>query len=99
MRRQDLRDLRRRLTKFLNSACACGRGARAGLALFERRRASGEQGRRPSSYIVATTPILECCAGRFVALRSADTIGCPLGSESFLDEIAALTGRDARPAK
>jgi putative transposase len=62
--------------------------------------------------IVATAPILERCAGRFAdlidaepearqmaALRGAETIGRPLGSERFLDEIAALTGRDARPAK
>ncbi len=62
--------------------------------------------------IVATRPILERCAGRFAdlieaepdvrriaALRAAETIGRPLGPESFLDEIAALTGRDARPAK
>jgi hypothetical protein len=33
------------------------------------------------------------------ALRAAETIGHPLESESFLDEIAALTGRDARPAR
>ncbi len=62
--------------------------------------------------IVATAPILQRCAGRFAdlidaepdarhmaALRGAETIGRPLGSERFLDEIAALTGRDARPAK
>jgi len=61
---------------------------------------------------VAMAPILERSAGRFAdlietdadpgriaALRAAETIGRPLGSESFLDKIAALTGRDARPRK
>jgi hypothetical protein len=33
------------------------------------------------------------------ALRVAETIGRPLGSESFLTEMAVLTGRDVRPAK
>jgi putative transposase len=62
--------------------------------------------------VVATAPILARCAGRFAdlidaapdarqmaALRAAETIGRPLGSASFLDNIAVLTGRDARPAK
>ncbi len=57
-------------------------------------------------------PILSRCGGRFeeridaepplaqlAALRAAETIGRPLGDEAFLDKIAALTGRDARPAK
>lgn len=61
---------------------------------------------------VAVAPILSRCAGRFAelidaepepdkmaALRAAETIGRPLGAESFLDKIATLTGRDARPAK
>jgi putative transposase len=61
---------------------------------------------------VAVAPILERCAGRFAdlidsepnprqlaALRAAETIGRPLGSDGFLDAIANLTGRDARPAK
>jgi putative transposase len=61
---------------------------------------------------VAVAPILDRCAGRFAdlieaepdsravaALRAAETIGRPLGSESFLDKIAVLTGRDARPGK
>jgi hypothetical protein len=33
------------------------------------------------------------------ALRAAETIGHPSATESFLDRIAALTGRDARLAK
>jgi hypothetical protein len=33
------------------------------------------------------------------ALRAAETIGRPLGSDSFLDGVAARTGRDARPSK
>jgi putative transposase len=62
--------------------------------------------------VVATAPILARRAGRFAdlidaapdarqmaALRAAETIGRPLGSASFLDNIAVLTGRDARPAK
>ena len=61
---------------------------------------------------VKTAPILARCAGRFedliatapdarqlAALRAAETIGRPLGSERFLDRIASLTGRDARPGK
>ena len=62
--------------------------------------------------VVMTTPLLERCAGRFAdlidappdaariaALRAAETIGRPLGSARFLNNIAVLTGRDARPAK
>ena len=61
---------------------------------------------------VATRPLLDRCAGGFAdliatepsadqmtALRAAETIGRPLGSERFLDAIAARTGRDARPQK
>lgn len=61
---------------------------------------------------VTVAPLLSRCAGRFAewietepepiqmaALRAAETIGRPLGAEGFLDRIAALTGRDARPAK
>jgi putative transposase len=61
---------------------------------------------------VVVAPLLERCAGRFAdlletdpdprgiaALRAAETIGRPLGSQDFLDKIAALTGRDARPRK
>ena len=33
------------------------------------------------------------------ALRGAETIGRPLGSHTFLDRLAALTGRDPRPRK
>jgi putative transposase len=33
------------------------------------------------------------------ALRATEPIGRPLGSDSFLDAIAALTGRDARPGR
>ena len=57
-------------------------------------------------------PLLERCTGRLAdwietdpdsrgiaALRAAETIGRPLGSAGFLDKIAALTGRDARPRK
>lgn len=61
---------------------------------------------------VTVAPILTRCAGEFAdlietepspqqmaALRAAETIGRPLGPESFLDRIAKQTGRDARPAK
>jgi putative transposase len=34
-----------------------------------------------------------------LALRRSETIGRPLGDDAFLDRIAALTGRDLRPAK
>ena len=57
-------------------------------------------------------PLLARCGGRFAdllavepspgavaALRAAETIGRPLGSPAFLDRVAALTGRDPRPAK
>jgi putative transposase len=33
------------------------------------------------------------------ALRRAETVGRPLGDEAFMAHIAALTGRDLRPAK
>ncbi len=33
------------------------------------------------------------------ALRAAETIGRPLGSASFLDRLAAATGRDPRPRR
>jgi hypothetical protein len=33
------------------------------------------------------------------ALRAAETIGRRLGSQRFLDRIAALTDRDTRPGK
>jgi putative transposase len=62
--------------------------------------------------VVATAPILERCGGDFAALiasepapalvaalRGGETIGRPLGSPSFLDRVAALTGRNPRPAK
>jgi putative transposase len=61
---------------------------------------------------VTVAPLMECCGGRFAdliaeapapealaVLRAAETIGRPLGSEVFLDEIARRTGRDARPRK
>jgi putative transposase len=62
--------------------------------------------------VVATAPILERCGGDFAApiadgpapaliaaLRGGETIGRPLGSPTFLDRVAALTGRNPRPAK
>jgi len=62
--------------------------------------------------VVATAPILERCGGDFAALiaseaaptlvaalRGGETIGRPLGSPSFLDRVATLTGRNPRPAK
>jgi hypothetical protein len=33
------------------------------------------------------------------ALRAAETIGRPTGSPSFLDRLAATTGRDPRPKR
>ena len=67
---------------------------------------SSASGGKDDGY-VAVAPILKRCAGRFAdlieseptPLRAAETIGRPLGSESFLDAVASLTGRDARPAK
>jgi putative transposase len=62
--------------------------------------------------LVTVVPLIERCSGRFsdlideappgeaiAALRAAETIGRPLGSPAFLDRLAALTGRDARPRK
>ena len=62
--------------------------------------------------LVEVAPLLARCGGRFAemiaeappagaiaALRAAETIGRPLGSPAFLDRVAALTGRDPRPAK
>lgn len=59
---------------------------------------------------VSLAPLLERCGGRLgdliaapaapepiAALRAAETIGRPLGSAAFLDRLAAMTGRDARP--
>jgi hypothetical protein len=39
----------------------------------------------------------EAASRQIAALRVAETIGRPRGSSRFLDAIAALTGRDARP--
>jgi putative transposase len=57
-------------------------------------------------------PLLDRLNGRFAdlleietpretesALRAAEMIGRPLGSEAFLDRLAAVMGRDARPRK
>ena len=62
--------------------------------------------------LVSVAPLIERYGGRFAdlideappgealaALRAAETIGRPLGSPAFLDRLAALTGRDARPRK
>ena len=62
--------------------------------------------------LVGVAPLIARCGGRFAdliateapesaiaALRAAETIGRPLGSPAFLDRVAALTGRDPRPAK
>ncbi len=62
--------------------------------------------------LVAAAPLIDRCAGRFAdlleddpdlaktaALRAAETIGRPLGSQDFLDRLAARTGRDPRPGK
>ena len=62
--------------------------------------------------LVEVAPLIVRCGGRFAdliateppasaiaALRAAETIGRPLGSPAFLDRVAALSGRDPRPAK
>jgi putative transposase len=62
--------------------------------------------------LVEVAPLLHRCGGRFAdliaeepdparvaALRTAETIGRPLGAAAFLDRLAALTGRDPRPGK
>ena len=62
--------------------------------------------------LVNVAPVLERCEGRFAdlistgpspehatALRSAETIGRPLGDKTFLDLIAARIGRETRPGK
>jgi putative transposase len=62
--------------------------------------------------LVSAAPLFERCGGRFAdligtpalpeiasALRSAETIGRPLGSPAFLDRIRAATGRDQRPKR
>jgi putative transposase len=61
---------------------------------------------------VTRKPVLERCSDDFrtmidpapepyqlVALRAAEKTGRPLGTPEFLDRIAVLAGRDARPAK
>jgi putative transposase len=61
---------------------------------------------------VLTQPVLDRCDDQFAdliatapephyiaALRAAETIGRPLGSEGFLDKVTRLTGREIRPAK
>ena len=62
--------------------------------------------------LVSVAPLIDRCGGRFVdlldapvraeaisALRASETIGRPLGSASFLDRLAAATGRDPRPRR
>ena len=62
--------------------------------------------------LVRVGPLIERCGGRFAdlieaapcaeavsALRAAETIGRPVGSASFLDRLAAATGRDPRPKR
>jgi len=62
--------------------------------------------------LVSVAPLIDRCGGRFSdlldapvsaeavsALRAAETIGHPLGSASFLDRLAAATGRDPRPRR
>ncbi len=62
--------------------------------------------------LVDVAPLIERCSGRFAdlidaapdetaiaALRAGETIGRPVGASSFLDRVAALTGRDPRPCK
>jgi putative transposase len=62
--------------------------------------------------LVRVGPLIERCGGRFAdlieaapsaeavsALRAAETIGRPIGSPSFLDRLAAATGRDPRPRR
>jgi len=62
-------------------------------------------------YIGQDGPLLDRCGGRFADLKdgavgrgavgaaSRRAIGRPLGSASFLDRLAVLTGRDPRPKK
>jgi putative transposase len=65
-----------------------------------------------SDGLVEVAPLLSRAAGRFAdllekdpdddklaALRAAEGIGRPLGSEAFLDRVGALTGRDPRRGK
>ena len=60
--------------------------------------------------LVSVAPLMDRGAGRFAellgqpvsveamsALRAAETIGRPLGSPTFLDRLAATSGRDPRP--
>ena len=62
--------------------------------------------------LVSVPPLIERCGGRFAdlietapsneavsALRAAETIGRPVGSPSFIDRLAAATGRDPRPKR
>ena len=62
--------------------------------------------------LVSVAPLVDRSAGRFAellgqpvpaeaisALRAAETIGRPLGSPTFLDRLAATTGRDPRPRR
>jgi REP-associated tyrosine transposase len=62
--------------------------------------------------LVTVAPLIERSAGRFAdwietpaapealsALRAAETIGRPLGSRAFLDQLALATGRDPRPKR
>jgi putative transposase len=67
---------------------------------------------RRDDALVSVAPLLDRCGGRFAdlletepsaealsALRAAETIGRPLGSEGFLDRLSALAGRDPRPKR
>ena len=69
-------------------------------------------GSRTDDRLVDAEPLLSRSAGRFAdllegepdpkglaALRAAEGIGRPLGSEAFLDRLARLTGRNPRPGR
>ena len=73
-------------------------------------RAGASRGRNDE--LVDAAPLRSRAAGRFAdlfdeepdaeklaALRAAECIGRPLGSEAFLDRLAALMGRNPRPGK
>ena len=62
--------------------------------------------------LVDAAPLLSRAAGRFAdlleeepdaeklaALRAAEGVGRPLGSEAFVDRVAGLAGRNPRPGK
>ena len=67
--------------------------------MTDRRRALSDARRERKKGKYACAPVKPVSAEAVSALRAAETIGRRLGSASFLDRLAAATGRDPRPRR